>query len=53
MRNRESIKVININKNGEQFDPASYKVPYEGNKEIYHGLMALTGRIKNESHHSV
>lgn len=30
--------VININKRGEVFDPATYSVPYKGNEAVYDRL---------------
>lgn len=40
-----TVKVTNINKYGEVFDPKTYKVPYEGNEHIYAALAEIVGRI--------
>ena len=39
--------VININKRGERFDPATYKIPYEGNEQVYKSLDAIFRRAKH------
>lgn len=38
---KRTIEVININKNGEIFDPKNYVVPYKGNEHIYARLLEI------------
>lgn len=41
MKQKPEWKVININKNGEVFDPATYEIPYEGNEAVYNRLREI------------
>lgn len=49
MKKHEPARVINVNKNGEIFDPASYVVRRADNPALYQFLEGSNGDYKTEA----